>query len=257
MIVFERQAAIQAFYYLMAVDGTVQPEELAAFDSIGNEIDPEEFASYRDVAIEVCEEQLASLIEEEDYYEVVLEGVDKALSFRTEDVQNGVPVRLLIWNMLVIALSNGEFSALERKLIKHIVRTMDVEHSVFIEMEQIIKTNVSVEQQLAWITKSDRPYAEIRPIVEELERRQNIIVTCAKRLIEDELYAPIEKIAMRENKLYVGARDTAVKIGSTVASKTMEWGKKTAEVTKAAASGIGKQTKGIFGRKNSDGSNEE
>ena len=105
------------------------------------------------------------------YYEVVLEGVDKALAAQIDDPANGITVRLLVWDMLVIAFSNAEYSSYERKLVKHIVRVMGMDRSVFLEMEQIVKTNAAVENELTWINQSNRPYFEIRPIVDELERR--------------------------------------------------------------------------------------
>ena len=108
MILLEKRAAIKSFYYLMAVDGAVTADEIEYFDSIGAELDPEVFATYRDDLIAECELQLKNIIDEEDYYEVVLEGVDKALAAQIDDPANGITVRLLVWDMLVIAFSNAE-----------------------------------------------------------------------------------------------------------------------------------------------------
>lgn len=245
MILLEKRAAITSFYYLMAVDGSVTADEIECFDSIGAELDPEAFATYRDDLIAECELQLKNIIDEEDYYEVVLEGVDKALAAQIDDPANGITVRLLVWDMLVIAFSNAEYSSFERKLIKHIVRVMDMDRSVFLEMEQIIKTNAAVENELSWINRSNRPYSEIRPIVDELERRQKVVLTCARQLIEDELYFAVEKIALPGTGLYTGAVEMFSKVGGAFSG----WGKKTAEATKTVTGNIGKQTKGLFGGK--------
>jgi len=242
MISLEKRAAIKNFYYLMAVDGAVTADEIECFDSIGAELDPETFATYRDDLIAECEHQLKNIIDEEDYYEVVLEGVDKALAAQIDDPANGITVRLLVWDMLVIAFSNAEYSSFERKLIKHIVRVMDMDRSVFLEMEQIIKTNAAVENELRWINQSNRPYSEIRPIVDELERRQKVVLTCARQLIEDELYSAVEKIALPGTGLYTGAVEMFSKVGGAFSG----WGKKTAEATKTVTGNIGKQTKGLF-----------
>lgn len=245
MILLEKRAAIKSFYYLMAVDGAVTADEIECFDSIGAELDPEAFATYRDDLIAECELQLNNIIDEEDYYEVVLEGVDKTLVIQNDDPANGITVRLLIWDMLVIAFSNAEYSSFERKLIKHIVRVMDMDRSVFLEMEQIIKTNAAVENELSWINRSNRPYSEIRPIVDELERRQKVVLTCARQLIEDELYSTVEKIALPGTGLYTGAVEMFSKVGGAVSG----WSKKTAETTKTVTGNISKQTKGLFGGK--------
>ena len=245
MISLEKRAAIKNFYYLMAVDGAVTADEIECFDSIGAELDPEAFATYRDDLIAECEHQLKNIIDEEDYYEVVLEGVDKALVAQIDDLTKGITIRYLVWNMLVIAFSNTEYSSFERKLIKHIVRVMDMDRSVFLEMEQIIKTNAAVENELRWINQSNRPYSEIRPIVDELERRQKVVLTCARQLIEDELYSAVEKIALPGTGFYTGAIDMFSKVGDAFSG----WGKKTAEATKSATGNIGKQAKGLFGGK--------
>ena len=253
MILLEKRAAIKSFYYLMAVDGAVTADEIEYFDSIGAELDPEVFATYRDDLIAECELQLKNIIDEEDYYEVVLEGVDKALAAQIDDPANGITVRLLVWDMLAIAFSNAEYSSFERKLIKHIVRVMDMDRSVFLEMEQIIKTNAAVENELSWINRSNRPYSEIKPIVDELERRQKVVLTCARQLIEDELYSAVEKIALPGTGLYTGAVEMFSKVGGAFSG----WGKKTAEATKTVTGNIGKQTKGLFGGKKALKSPEE
>ena len=253
MILLEKRAAIKSFYYLMAVDGAVTDDEIECFDSIGAELDPEAFATYRDDLIAECELQLKNIIDEEDYYEVVLEGVDKALAAQIDDPANGITVRLLVWDMLVIAFSNAEYSSFERKLVKHIVRVMDMDRSVFLEMEQIIKANAAVENELSWINQSNRPYSEIRPIVDELERRQKVVLTCARQLIEDELYSAVEKIALPGTGLYTGAVEMFSKVGGAFSG----WGKKTAEATKTVTGNIGKQTKELFGSKKALKSPEE
>jgi hypothetical protein len=247
MILFEKKAAIKAFYYLMAVDGAIATDEVACFDEIGNELDPVDFPKYRDEIIDECEKQMKTIIDDEDYYEVILEGVDKALSAQIGESENGVSVRFLIWNLLVIAFSNKNYSSFERKLIKHIVRVWNMDRTVFLEMEQIIKTHADIMAELEYTNQSNRPYSEVRPIVDELERRQKVVLNCAKQLIEDELYIPVEKSALPGNGLYVGAAHTMNKFGSAMVQTTSTIGKKTAEMTRS----LGKQTKGLFGGRKS------
>lgn len=247
MILFEKKAAIKAFYYLMAVDEAITDDEIACFDEIGNELDSVEFLKYREEIVDECEHQIKTVIDAENHYEVVLEGVDKALSAQTEDIENGVSVRLLVWDMLVIAFSNKNYSDFERRFIKHIVRVLNMDRSVFLKMEQIIKTHSDIVSELEWINQSNRPYSEIRPIVDELERRQKVVLACATQLIEDELYTPAEKSALPGNGLYLGAAGMMSKFGTAVAQTTSTIGKKTAEVTRT----LGKQTKSLFGGRKS------
>lgn len=65
---------------------------------------------------------------------------------------------------------------------------------------------------------SDKPYNDIRPLVEELEERRNVIISAAKALIEDDMYEPVTKVDVPDNKLFKGAKKTVDKIGSGVAS---------------------------------------
>lgn len=254
MHLLKKKSATKIFYYLMAVDGEVSTDELNCFDEIGHEIDPESFTKFREVVILECEKQLKNTIDDDDYYEVVLEGTDQALAEQADDLSSGISARLLVWDMLVIAFSNDNYAECERKLIKHIVRTMGIDHSVFLEMEQLMKTNDSVGKELAWIKTTDRTYAEIAPIVAELENRRAVIMTCAKALIEDELYSSVEKVNIPQNKVIESAK---VKFEEKVAPAAIEIGEKTAKfvgdakaviggATAPMAAELGKQTKKLF-----------
>ena len=245
MVMFSKSSAIKAFYYLMSADGAVTADELDCFDSIGREFDADQFDTYKAEVITACEAQLASGIDEEDSYELILEGIDKELAHQSDSVENCITARLLVWNMLVIAFSNTEYSVAERKVIKHIVRVTGIEKSTFLEMEQIMKTNAAVLAELDWIQKSSRPYTEIRPIVDELDRRQQSIIQCAQQLISDELYSPVVKAALPENKVYTEVK----RLEDNIVKGTVDLGHKTADFTRTAAANFGRQAKKLFGNK--------
>lgn len=214
---FEKKSAVMCFYYLIAVDNNILETEMDAFNSVAVEIDPENFASYKDTILEEYKEQIATVIDEEDYYDVISEGIDKYL-VPAKDEADGVSVRLLLWDLLVVAFSDGDYSTAERRLIKHIVRIFGVEKDIFLEMEQLMKTNVAVTKEIEALENSDKPYNDIRPLVEELEERRNVIISAAKALIEDDMYEPVTKVDVPDNKLFKGAKKTVDKIGSGVAS---------------------------------------
>lgn len=88
--------------------------------------------------------------------------------------------------MLAIAFSNDEYSDAERRMILHVVRITKMDRSVFLEMEQLIKTAISIKKEHIWVQTLYKPYAEVRPIVDELEKRQKVLVESAMALIEDE-----------------------------------------------------------------------
>ena len=148
----------------------------------------------------------------------MLEGVDKILFQELSEGELGISSRLLLWNLLVVAFCDGNYSIEERRLIKHIVRMLDIEKDIFLEMEQLMKANVAVGNELKAIERSDKPYNEIRPMVEELEKRREVIVTSAKALIEDELYIPVSKMEIQKNQMLEDTKEAAQKAASNVAN---------------------------------------
>ena len=50
--------ALQAFYYLIAVDGSVRDDERALFDHIGDNLDAKHFHDYRKEIIDSCDERI-------------------------------------------------------------------------------------------------------------------------------------------------------------------------------------------------------
>ena len=75
------------------------------------------------------------MIDQDDYYDVLSECVDRSLKQTTESIEEGMTSRMLVWNLLVNALFDRKYSDNERRLIKHIVRVLNIETSVFLEME--------------------------------------------------------------------------------------------------------------------------
>ncbi len=188
MKLYTCKSAMAAFYYLMAIDEKVSADELAKFHEIGQELDPEAFPSYKDNLIVECEKYI-QVAKDDEYYDVVLECVDKALLGQDNDTAL-IPSRLLVWNMLVVAFSNREYANAERRLIKHVVRLTETDESAFLQMEELLKAGMAIESELNWVKASDRPYSKVAPIVEELTHRLDHILLCAKELIDDEVDAP-------------------------------------------------------------------
>lgn len=200
MLIIQKKSAISVFYGLISVDGEIGEDELQKLDELGNELDPECFAGYRDEVIAEGQAQQEKMIDDEDLYDVIAECVQDALRDVVDDSTQGVPSRLLLWNMLTLAFSNGDYDAAQRRLIKHVARVAGIPASVFLEMEQLMQTYVSVENERAWLKTSQRPYAEIEPIVEELNDRIRVLAASAEALIGDELLEQnVEALTYRPN----------------------------------------------------------
>ena len=129
-MMLNKRAAIKIFCYLMAADGAATADEQECFQTIGAELDPDGFCEYREQIVEEVDQQLHSGMEEEDSYELLLEGIDQELAAPAEG-KAGIGIRLLVWDLLTIAFSNADYASVERRLIKHVVRVTGMEYSVF------------------------------------------------------------------------------------------------------------------------------
>ena len=174
--------AVKIFYYLMAADGNIGNSEIERFELVGKELD-QDFSEHKEHIEKVCKEQLDKVIDKDDYYDVVQDGVEEALLSKQESDKGFVPAKLLVWDLLTIAYSDEEYGEEERKLMKYIVRKVDIPKDVFLEMESSYLSVTDIQKELDWIKSTDRPYLEIDKQVKELERRQNAIYESVKALI--------------------------------------------------------------------------
>ena len=174
--------SLKIIYYLIAVDGRFTTEEEEKFDLLGKEITPD-YPYIKDRIISECQSQMDKVIDPEDYYDVLQDGVEEALlsSIKTEDTF--ITPKLLVWDLLTIAYSDGAYDEKERKLIKYIVRKLDIDKAVFLEMESSIQTLQDLEKEQQWIKTIDRPYLTIEGMLNEIEDRKHVIFDSAKDLI--------------------------------------------------------------------------
>ena len=174
--------ALKIIYYLIAADGHFAAEEEEKFDLLGKEITPD-YPNIKDRIISESQSQLDKVIDPEDFYDVLQDGVEDALlsSVRTEDTF--ITPKLLVWDLLTMAYSDGVYDEKERKLIKYIVRKLDIDKAVFLEMESTIQTLLDLEKEQQWIKTTDRPYLTIEGMVNEIEDRKHVIFDSAKDLI--------------------------------------------------------------------------
>lgn len=174
--------ALQIIYYLMAADGTVYHSEEEKFDAIGAALDPN-FADSKPAIIKDCLAQLEKVIDSEDYYDVLQDGVEDAIQSSNETADTFITPKLLVWDLLTIAYSDESYDETERKLLKYIVRKLQIDKAVFLEMESSILTILDIEKEIAWIKTTDRPYLMIEARVNELTKRQAAIFDSVKDLI--------------------------------------------------------------------------
>ena len=174
--------ALQIIYYLMAADGTVFHSEEEKFDAIGTELDPD-FSDNKPAIIKDCQAQLEKVIDPEDYYDVLQDGVEEAILSSNETADTFITPKLLVWNLLAIAYSDENYDEAERKLLKYTVRKLGIDKAVFLEMESSMLTMLDIEKEIAWIKTTDRPYLTIEAWVNELTKRKTVIFDSVKDLI--------------------------------------------------------------------------
>lgn len=246
--------AIMVFCYLLHVDGEVTEHELEKLDEIGMELDKYHFLDYRDELLEACQAQLNSVIDEEDSYDVLAEGVDKALYAPVGDDDDVVASRFLVWNMLTLAYEDEIYHHEERRLMKHIVRVCGIPADVFLEMEQLMRSAIEVTHERDWLSQSERPYREIVPIMAQVEKRIETLSEAAKNLIEDETKEPSVDVLEMDPTLSEKIAEAAAPITSGVKDAVNPIAEKTGAAVSGFFGGIGKM---FTGNKKKDSSEEE
>ncbi|MCH5253956.1 MAG: hypothetical protein J1F41_03455 [Lachnospiraceae bacterium] len=226
--VIAKEGALKVFYYLMAVDGVTTFEQ-ERFQEIGIELLGETFSEIKETIIAECEEVIDAVEVDDERYDVIQEGIDQALNEMVKEIEDGVVPRLLIWNMLTLAHSDSDYSENENRLINHVARILQIDRSVLAEMKHLISVAHSLQEEKETLENSTRSYAEVRPLIDEVEKRQQTIVEAAKYLITDDMVIDVtEEEEKKENVVLT----TGKKIGDSVIAGSKKVGESMAPVAK-------------------------
>ncbi len=202
MILITKEGAFKIFYYIIACDGTVAEEELEKLDEIGVQLFGDVYSEKRYSLIAECEAKTGSVIYgSEDALDILSEYIDDALKETTENTEDGIPFRLLMWNLLLVAHSDNNYDRTEKRLLNKINRRINLGESILFEMEQYISTVQTIDNELDRLKDSMEPYKFVRPVVDELENRRNTIKQAAIALLDDELLIPAEKISVQDDAI--------------------------------------------------------
>lgn len=185
--------SLKIMYCLMMVDGTVSSEEEEKFDEIGTACDPE-FKSYNKELMEECnaavqlgtaQDLVISSDISDDYYDLIHDQAGDCIKEESFYSSDGMPAKVLIWNLLTIANSEGDYSANERRLIRYITKKSGVDYAILLEMEHTYNTLTAIEKEEEWLKSSDRSYKVIEERIVELSNRKNTIMQGINALISD------------------------------------------------------------------------
>lgn len=192
------EAAIEIYYYMIAVDGEVRQAEMEKYVEIAKETldfdsnEKDEENEFRealdDEFIKKYNERLERAIDEEEHFEIIKERIDELASKSVWewDSYGSIEVSRLLWNLLSIAASDKEYSAIEQKLIRYIVRKLNIDKNIYLEMENAMKAIQDVNRETDLLKQSNKSYAAIESMINVLSERQNVIFGSVKELIADD-----------------------------------------------------------------------
>lgn len=205
MIAIGKENVVRAFYYLMSIDGIIDAEELKKFEELAVSIDAS-YPDYKEAMLKECNANIAKAKASNEYYEMIVEAFDKKVYVSKQDPLDEVSARLMVWNMYTISFADGDLSNEEKKFINHIIRFLEVDKSVSLEMEQMCKSFSDIEKEIYWAENSNLKYSTVSPIINELKERQMVISRAAKALIEDDMY--------EAKPIYIGDEKNSMSFGS-------------------------------------------
>ena len=170
---------------MMIIDGKVSDEERTSLIEIGRELDPN-FPLYQE---ELMEEgiQLMNMPseDEDDYYDIIHNHVSDIIHSASLPKENGIRGKVLLWNLLTVAYSDGDYSSKEKRLLRYIAKSACVDSALLLEMEHTVRTLMAIETEEIWLKNSDRSYAVVEERVNELTDRKNTIMVGLRELLAD------------------------------------------------------------------------
>ena len=175
--------SLKLIYCLMAADGSISPEEEEKFREIGNSLDPD-FEQWKDELTADLSMKEAVLPDEDEYFDFIHDYAAEIL-YKAEDTGEGIGAKTLIWDLLVMAFSEGDYSANERRLVRFAAKALSIDPAIPLEMEQTLRTITALDKEEEWMKSMNRPYSVIEEQVNELKERRETIMTGVHALMED------------------------------------------------------------------------
>ena len=176
------RSVMKIIFYMMSVDGEVLHNEEEKYDEIGREFDPD-YDSKKEMIIGACKTQMQKSVDPEDYYTLVQDGVEIAIREGANSKNAMITPKVLLWNLMTIAYSDGFYDENERQLLKYTALKLNVDKTVLLEMESSFLAIRDLDEELNWIKRTDRPYLTIESMVNEIADRKSAILDSVKDLI--------------------------------------------------------------------------
>lgn len=175
--------ALKIVYLLMYADKIISKEEDEKFDSIVEDFGADSITDKLSIVTGCGEIVLNS--NGSEYINHIIDGIQEALNHSKINKGGTISKKLLLWNLLAVAYSDGEYSENEKKVLNEVNRLMEIDPSLILEMETAVCTMNALIKQEEELKASNKPYNLIDPILKDIDFRQNTIMQSVHELIED------------------------------------------------------------------------
>lgn len=174
---------LEMIYLMVHVDGQIDRAEQAKLDEIGLQM-MEDYPTAKEEVLKECNQILKEEATLEAMYDVVLSSMNRVLE-KAKGMENGLfAPKLLVWDLLMIACSDGSFDENERRLLMYIAHSLGVDKDTILEMEDHYLTLVDLDREKEWLKSTNRSYLEIEKQLTQIKKRSDDVQNHIKTLIE-------------------------------------------------------------------------
>lgn len=177
------EGAIQLMCMVMAADGDISEKELSQIQEIGEKLD-DSFSEHQGQTVEACT-ALVKKLDAENYQEELHDAVRDVIQSALNAPGATVPVKLLLWDLLVVAESDSTYQEEEARLIRYIARHLEIDKSIVPEMEHSLRAVTAIENEMDWLKATNRPFGTVEPVLKDLAARKDTILQGVHDLISD------------------------------------------------------------------------
>lgn len=176
--------ALRLFYFLMSADGTLHDDEIEKFQAMFQELRGSDYIN-ENVLMHQCQTKLNENAGSSSPLITAIGCVDQILYEPTyiDDYEELVSPRLLVWDLLSIAYSDGDCHDAERELVSHIAKLVDVKEALVLEMESFVLTLLDLTHEEEWIKTTSQPYSVIESVLNDIEARKSAVFDGVEALI--------------------------------------------------------------------------
>ena len=183
MVTIKKKNALKILYYMMAMDGSIYDEERSAFDEVGRLVD-DRYDSFRADILWECQNTALTKGEGDTVFHLLDAAAKEFKDLGNVLTDDCIPGRLLVWNLLVVALSDLNYTDPERRLVDEAVRKLEIEENDFLQMEQVLRAKAAAERELLFLQqKAAEGTPDLKQQIANVKERVRIITANARDIM--------------------------------------------------------------------------